>query len=437
MVPTAPDGRSATVNTTSRAPAPFRYPPTTLLLTDFLLLLRNFKYLYTIVWPLNTSNHRGELYLWSLGNLFTLFIHTIFIGLGLGGFLLIPLWIELPGGAWLLVAAAYFVVVWVMAWILNQTREGAMIESLPKIPEVPGEKWMFINGVMAGRWWVQGAIDEIQRRFGRPVEAIHNRTFGVILDLMQCLIQRDLGLTNGCVKETYKQIRTHLLQRNPANPSQWRYNKVIVLAHSQGGLITSLALDMLFADLADEVLSRLEVYTFGNAANHFNNPPNMYKPENGEAIRFPTIKHIEHYANEFDFVSRFGVLAYHPGPSGAAIDSGEAAEFLEWNLGGGEQAQKGVRHETHMEDNQFAGKLFMRKGKGGHQFVMHYLDEMFKDGDGGELVFVPIEVKEETPQGGKADGPVVNTADEGRVKKTNLEETSRLWRYRGARTFDD
>lgn len=87
-----------------------------------------------------------------------------------------------------------------------------------------------------------------------------------------------------------------------------------MVAHSQGGLVTSLALDMLFADLADEVLSRLEIYTFGNAANHFNNPPNTYAPDNGRRIRFPTIKHIEHYANEFDFVSRLGVLAYYPGP---------------------------------------------------------------------------------------------------------------------------
>ncbi|KAF8253950.1 hypothetical protein K440DRAFT_592686 [Wilcoxina mikolae CBS 423.85] len=420
IIPTAPLGRSPTVNTTTRAPAPYRYPPSSLLLTDTVLFLRNFFYLYTIVWPLYTTNQRGELYFFSKGNIFTIAVHVGYIIVGLAGFLLVPLWIQIPGGPWLVIAAVYAAVVWAFAWVLNRTPEGAVIESVPELKEAAGEKWVFVNGVMAGRWWVQAGVDEISRLFGRPVDAIHNRTFGLVLDLIQCLIQRDLGLTSGCVKETYKQLRTHLLQRDPINKDEWRYKKVIVIAHSQGGLITSLALDMLFADLADDVLSRLEIYTFGNAANHFNNPPNAYTPASGgETIRFPTIKHIEHYANEFDFVSRLGVLAYHPGPRNKG--SGEGAEFLEWR----------------MHDNQFAGKLFMRPGKGGHQFVMHYLDEMFKGGIGGEQVFVPIEVKDDKAGGGKAKGVVLDAGKEGLVKKTDAEQTSRLWGYRGGKVPED
>jgi len=259
--------------------------------------------------------------------------------------------------------------------------------------------------------------------------------FGLVLDLVQCLIQRDLGLTNGCVKETYKQLRTHLLQRDPANKDEWCYKKVVVIAHSQGGLITSLALDMLFADLADDVLSRLEIYTFGNAANHFNNPPNTYTPASGgETIRFPTIKHIEHYANEFDFVSRLGVLAYHPGPRSK---NGEEAGFLEWSMSRRPHVQEGAYHDTGMHDNQFAGKLFMRPGKGGHQFVMHYLDEMFKDGNEGEQVFVPVMVKDDKASGGKTKGVVLDAGKEGLVKKTDLEQTSRLWGYRSGKVPDD
>ena len=253
-----------------------------------------------------------------------------------------------------------------------------------------------------------------------------------MLDLVQCLIQRDVGLTGGCVKETYKQLRTYLLQRDQANPQAWRYRRIVVVAHSQGGLVTSLALDMLFADLADEVLSRLEIYTFGNAANHFNNPPNTYTPDDGRRIRFPTIRHIEHYANEFDFVSRLGVLAYHPGPRQSVGDSdsegedeGGAPKFLEWTFCGRQYVQEGSYHNTGMEYNQFAGKLFMRPGHGGHQFVMHYLDEMFKSGDEGEPVFVPV--RPDSKRSGEDDvgGPS--------VEKTGLEETSRLWAYRGGR----
>ncbi|KAF8543151.1 hypothetical protein BDD12DRAFT_875180 [Trichophaea hybrida] len=432
IVPTAPLGRSPTVNTTTRAPAPYRYPPFSLLLTDTVLSFRNFRYLYTIVWPLYTTNQRGELYFFSKGNIFTIAVHVGYIIVGLAGFLLVPLWIQIPGGLWLVIAVVYAAVVWAFAWVLNRTPEGAVIESVPELKEAAGEKWVFVNGVMAGRWWVQTGVDEISRRFGRPVDAIHNHTFGLVLDLIQCLIQRDLGLTSGCVKETYKHLRTHLLQRDPINKDKWRYKKVIVIAHSQGGLITSLALDMLFADLADDVLSRLEIYTFGNAANHFNNPPNAYTPvSGGETIRFPTIKYIEHFANEFDFVSRLGVLAYHPGPVNKSNSWG--AKFLEWSISGKPHIQEGAYYNTGMHDNQFAGKLFMRPGKGGHQFVMHYLDEMFKDGIGGEQVFVPIEVKDDKAGRGKVNGVVLDAGKKGLVKKTYAEQTSRLWGYRGGK----
>jgi alpha-beta hydrolase superfamily lysophospholipase len=82
----------------------------------------------------------------------------------------------------------------------------------------------------------------------------------VVLDLVQCLIQRDLGLTSGCVRNTYKQLRTFLLARDPKNRDEWRYKKVVVVAHSQGALVLSLAVDMLLSDVADEVLQRLEMY---------------------------------------------------------------------------------------------------------------------------------------------------------------------------------
>jgi hypothetical protein len=74
-------------------------------------------------------------------------------------------------------------------------------------------------------------------------------------------------------------------------------------------------------------------------------------------------------------------------------------------------------------ENQYAGKLFMRSGKGGHQFVMHYLDEMFKDGDDAEPVFVPV----------AAAAKDVKRAQVGSGKVTDLEQSSRLWSYRGGR----
>ena len=51
-----------------------------------------------------------------------------------------------------------------------------------------------------------------------------------------------------------------------------QYSKVIFVLHSQGGIEGSLILDWLLQELPQDLLSKLEVYTFGNAANHFNNP---------------------------------------------------------------------------------------------------------------------------------------------------------------------
>lgn len=143
-------GQSPT-NSPYRSPAPYRFPSTSLFFTDTILLFRNFAYLPYIIFPLSTSNPRGELYLWSPGNIFTLLVHVVFIGVGVLGFGLIPLWLRWPGSAWLLFAAAYGTVVWALAWVLNQGSEGKLTESQPPIDEVPGEKWVFVNGVMAGK----------------------------------------------------------------------------------------------------------------------------------------------------------------------------------------------------------------------------------------------------------------------------------------------
>ncbi len=51
-----------------------------------------------------------------------------------------------------------------------------------------------------------------------------------------------------------------------------QYSKVIFVLHSQGAIEGSLILDWLLQELPRDLLSKLEVYTFGNAANHFNNP---------------------------------------------------------------------------------------------------------------------------------------------------------------------
>jgi hypothetical protein len=108
---------------------------------------------------------------------------------------------------------------------------------------------------------------------------------------------------------------------------------------------------MLTVKVPQEHLSRLEVYTFGNAANHFNNPSRSLGAQIRESFLARTspsnasmaIGHIEHYANIGDYVSQIGVLNF------------------------------GLNPEIH---NRFMGRLF-RSPYSGHLLNEHYLHEMF------------------------------------------------------------
>ncbi len=112
--------------------------------------------------------------------------------------------------------------------------------------------------------WLKSNINRLALTFKRPVIGVHNQTSGIIFDVIECLVQRNFGLATRDVREAYKIVKEKLY-----NPG---YTKVVFLLHSQGGIEGGLVLDWLLQELPQDLLSKLEVYTFGNAANHFNNP---------------------------------------------------------------------------------------------------------------------------------------------------------------------
>ena len=73
---------------------------------------------------------------------------------------------------------------------------------------------------------------------------IDGSSAGLFFDLIECLIQRDFGYNTNDVRVAYKKIKPALL-----DPS---ITKVVVVAHSQGGIVLSMALDNLLADLPRE-----------------------------------------------------------------------------------------------------------------------------------------------------------------------------------------
>ncbi|KAH9890798.1 hypothetical protein F4778DRAFT_367846 [Xylariomycetidae sp. FL2044] len=344
-------------------------------------------------------------------NRWCIFVHIVLAVIQLFFIFTLPLAFLFP--AWIVVAwlIVFFTANWIICWALNGNT--IVYESDPKYTPNPNlhanEQWIFLNGVAVGEAWLKSNIDRLAVTFKRPIIGVHNQTTGVIFDVIECLIQRNLGYATTDVRAAYKIVKEKLY-----NP---QYSKVVFIMHSQGGIIGGLVLDWLIQELPQDLLAKLEIYTFGNAANHFNNPhrhvdsqeaerqhckmrsrtqaaiteaqmtdspvemktptsknsqsngtvssfgdsrvpPNLTSSSNG-AITPPErtfttpasdriIGHVEHYAHTTDFVALWGVLHF--------VNSERASPELP----------------------RFIGRVFSRTStRGGHQFCQHYLDGMF------------------------------------------------------------
>ncbi|KAJ5100062.1 hypothetical protein N7532_007063 [Penicillium argentinense] len=279
---------------------------------------------------------------------------------------------------------------------------------VPSRPEHEHERWFFINGVANSKFWLQNNIDQLSYSFGRKITAIHNRTAGLVFDLIECLIQRGFAYATGDVRRAYVLLKQELL-----NPD---CHKVVIILHSQGGIEGSLVIDWLLDELPQDLLTKLEVYTFGNAANHFNNPrqSSFCQPVTR------SIRHIEHYANYGDAVSHLGVL-----------------------------------HFTYVP-NRYLGSLFIRPGTG-HMMNQHYLDTMFTLGsdlrvlESNPFMDMEVDVKRvdlSVEHDGHRDMTLLPVPDrevrslgldQGQNKSPQIlrvKDFSRLWQYRNGGSPD-
>lgn len=230
--------------------------------------------------------------------------------------------------------------------LLNGTKRRFDSITDPTWEKHDDEKWLFVNGVAAGQTWMQSNLDRLALTFRRPVAGIHNKTRGIIFDVIETIIQRTFGYATPDIREVYADVLKIIQDEEEGSP---RYRKIVLILHSQGAVEGGLVLDWLFAAVNHKVLQKLEVYTFGSAANHFNSP----QDEDGLRV----IRHVEHYANLGDYVALFGILHFRP---------------LPWKGGGYRSAQ--VSREII---NRYVGRLFVRKGSG-HQLNGNYLDSFFE-----------------------------------------------------------
>lgn len=183
-----------------------------------------------------------------------------------------------------------------------------------------------------------------------------------------------------------------------------RYEKIVLILHSQGAIEGGLIIDWLFDALDEKCLSKLEIYTFGNAANHWNNPARRYTDQDQPER---CISHIEHYVNSEDFVAMWGVLNFFKIPG------------------------------------RFIGDVFIRQGSG-HLLNQHYLDTMFPlNHDQRRMLedneFLEQDVKviscESTLR--KTDfSTATETQDHKDESALKIKHCSRLWQYRNGRSPD-
>ncbi|KAH6855061.1 hypothetical protein B0I37DRAFT_363803 [Chaetomium sp. MPI-CAGE-AT-0009] len=337
-------------------PLTYTGSPWQLVLSDAKFLLSNIYLLPFLFWPFSPcpNGPLDELYP-SLPNLQGLALHFVLFFLQLGFLISLLFLTYLPVSLYTL----YILIVLGLNVLVCRLLNGGIPadglhstedEVSRKWEPHPDESWIFLNGICVGKHWLQSNVDLLSRIFRRPVVGVHNKTSGVVFDLVQCLIQRWLLYATSDIRDCYILVKKALYRRE--------IKKVVLILHSQGGIEGGMIVDWLLNEVPQDLLQNLEVYTFGCMANHFNNPYRSsassaavtaaaaIKTVNSNILRQRAISHVEHYANNYDFASRFGVLNFTQ-----------------------------IAPKDKLE-NRFMGRVFVNP-KTGHQLNQHYLSSIF------------------------------------------------------------
>ncbi|ORY70997.1 uncharacterized protein BCR38DRAFT_329233 [Pseudomassariella vexata] len=389
---------------------PYAISPKRLLWNDFWTLLENATYLPGIIFPVWAGRHEPLNELSSTWcNARSLAFHFILIVFQLGFICSIPLFLFLPTTTSLAYILSFIALNELAVRSFNGPKDKEFVKipngGIPIAPGTETERWVFVNGVAVGDHWLQNNLQRLANTFRRRIIGVHNPTLGIIFDVVQCLIERDFNYTVPDIRQGFAYVKQQLMQDDEV------VSKVILILHSQGGIEGGMIVDWLLADMPQQKLAKLEIYTFGNAANHFNNP----MAKDGKHFLagrnyFRSIGHIEHYANVGDFVARFGVLNFTT-----------------------KDKQLGSNDDDEKSENRFVGTVFKRYGTG-HMLNQHYLENMF--------TMKGNEVLESNPF---MDSPVVvdeeylNNNPKHRERLQNggeltVKSMSRLWLYRNGGT---
>ena len=164
--------------------------------------------------------------------------------------------------------------------------------------DYPDELWVHINGILTNLDGGKSTCRRMYGMFGRPVKLLHNPTDGPGLDLLECFMGKTGLLKHGATGPR------KLLKEKLLNEMKKDYKKIVLVAHSQGTIITGNVIAD-FNDIVDgkgdftdeeralikENLSKMEVYIVAGAAHYVNGK---------------YVSHLECISNRGDFVAVLG-----------------------------------------------------------------------------------------------------------------------------------
>lgn len=203
----------------------------------------------------------------------------------------------------------------------------------------PEEAWIFINGVATNDEVAQMNAAYLSYLFHRPLTLIQNASDSLLLDLVECARGKAQHKAREAGTKAFPVVYDAL--KDPHK------ERVVLIAHSQGTIITAVVLDLLaqkgpqpappaeaimgfappepiyaddeqldlddFEPLSEQELRKLEVYCFANCANTMR----YVLPASDNYGPLPWI---ESFGNEHDLVARLGMLAPHGADYGVHID---------------------------------------------------------------------------------------------------------------------
>lgn len=136
-----------------------------------------------------------------------------------------------------------------------------------------GERIYYVNGIQNNAAYQSGSMQAIANATGAEVVGIHNSTEGMGKDLLQCAMDKVPAFreANAATQSLANQILKDVEAGRPVH----------LMAHSQGGLVTSNALKIVKDYLvqekgargADDILKNIKVESFGAAADNWPHGP--------------------------------------------------------------------------------------------------------------------------------------------------------------------